>query len=474
MTKKFFVTTPIYYVNDVPHIGHAYTTLAADILARYYREKLGKENVFFLTGTDEHGQKVAQAAKEKGVSPEEFVDSVAPRFEDAWQLLNINYDYFIRTTNPKHEKIVSSLLQKIYDNGYIYKGTYKGLYCVGCEKFLTETELVNGRCPLHPNKEPVKQEEENYFLKLSELSKKVLEKIEKGEYEILPTERKNEVVGRLRGGVEDISISRAGVSWGIPVPWDKSQTIYVWVDALINYYSATQFVEGKKKLWPADLHLIGKDILWFHTVIWQALLIAAGIDIPKKIFAHGFFTIDGQKMSKSLGNVISPKQLVDRYGVDGARYLLISAYPFGSDGDISLERFDERYNAALANGLGNTISRVAKLAEKSGIEFEKTESSEEISRPAQKEALENLRFDAVLQNIWNVDLFPIDSHIDQHSPWTIKDKNKLKLILQEEVNDLRELAAKIEPFLPETADKIEKQFKGPKIKSGKPLFPRLK
>lgn len=471
--NKYYVTTPIYYVNDVPHIGHAYTTLAADVLGRYYREKIGNENVFFLTGTDEHGQKVAQAAKENGVSPKEYADSVAPRFKEAWKLLNIQYDYFIRTTDPSHEKIVSELLQKIYDNGLIYKNTYKGLYCIGCEKFLTETELVKSRCPLHPNKEPVREEEENYFLKLGELSKKVLDKIENKEYEILPVERRNEVIGRLKQKVEDISISRAGVSWGIPVPWDKSQTIYVWVDALINYYSATQFVEGKEKFWPADIHLVGKDILWFHAVIWQALLIAAGVDLPKAIFAHGFFTLDGQKMSKSLGNVISPKQLVDRYGVDGARYLLIAAYPFGSDGDISLERFDKRYNADLANGLGNLVSRVAKLCENSDFEFLKPEKHSLIPTSELSKHIEEFQFDEAIRLISTEIITHLDITIQEKKPWNLKG-GELEKILKWLVEEIRGIANEIRPFLPETAETIEKQFKGPKIKSQEPLFPRLK
>lgn len=466
---RYYLTTPIYYVNDVPHIGHAYTTLAADILARYFREKLGSKNVFFLTGTDEHGQKIAQAAKENGASPKEYADSVAPRFKEAWKLLNIDYDYFIRTTDPNHEKVVSELLQKMYSNGFIYKGTYKGLYCIGCEKFLTETELIDGKCPLHPNKEPVRQEEENYFLKLGELSKKVLQKIENNEYQILPTERKNEVLGRLNQKVEDISISRAGVSWGIPVPWDKTQTIYVWVDALINYYSATRFVEDKERFWPANLHLVGKDILWFHAVIWQSLLLAAGIDLPKTIFAHGFFTVDGQKMSKSLGNVISPKQLVDKYGVDGARYLVISAYPFGDDGDISLQRFDTKYNADLADGLGNLISRVAKLCERVEIDVTHPEHLPE----EYPKSLETFDLYGALENI-RIQVISANQYIDKNEPWKITNEKKLGDVLEELVRRILSLADQLKPFLPETSEKIAKQFKGPKIKSQEPLFPRLK
>ena len=461
MAKKFSVTTPIYYVNDVPHIGHAYTTLAADVLTRYWREKIGKESVFFLTGTDEHGQKIAEAAKKENLSPKKYADLVAPRYQEAWKLLNIKPDYFIRTTNPKHEKIVQSLLQKIYKNGYIYKDTYKGLYCVGCEKFLTETDLIDGKCPLHSNKEPVYQEEENYFLKLGNLSKIILEKIKKGEYEIKPEKRKHEILSRLELGVEDVSISREGVSWGIPLPWDKKQTAYVWVDALINYYSATQFVAGKKKFWPIGLHLIGKDILWFHTVIWQALLFAAGLkELPKTIFAHGFFTINGQKMSKSLGNVFTPKQLVERYGVDGTRYLIISAYSFGEDGDISLERFDKKYNADLANGLGNLVARTVGLAGDLKLKTKNRKISPKVAKH-----VENYQFDKALSEIWQ-EIKRADVLINENKAWALKESQKEKII-----KELKEIISQVtidlKPFLPATTQKIENY-------SGKALFPRLK
>ncbi len=465
--QKFYVTTPIYYVNDVPHIGHAYTTLAADIITRYYKTRLGKDNVFFLTGTDEHGQKVAQAAEENKQTPKEYADSVAPRFQEAWKLLNIEYDYFIRTTDPRHEKVVTNLLSKIYKNGYIYKGVYEGLYCIGCEKFLTDSELVNGRCPLHPNKKPVYQKEENYFLKLRDLSKEVLQKIKNKEYKIKPEKRRHEVLSRLELGVEDISISRAGVPWGIPVPWDKSQTAYVWIDALINYFSATQFLKGKEKFWPADLHLVGKDILWFHTVIWQGLLIAAEIDLPKVIFAHGFFTIDGQKMSKSLGNVITPKQLADRYGVDGARFLVISAYPFGGAGDISFSRFDEKYNADLANGLGNLVARVAKMAEP--LTFPKKDYDISVNTGT---AVQLLYFEGALKEIWDK-IKEADIFINKRGVWNLKGKQK-EAALANLVDRIRQIAYDLKPFLPETAEKIEKQFKGQKISSEAPLFPHLK
>lgn len=470
MSDKFYLTTPIYYVNDVPHLGHLYTTLAGDVIARYQRLKIGSENVFFLTGTDEHGLKVSQSAAEKGISPKEYVDSIAPRFEEAWKLANVDYDYFIRTTDPKHEKVVSEVIQKIYDNGFVYEGTYEGLYCVGCESFKTETELINGKCPLHPNKEPIHQKEKNYFLKLKELSKNVLKKIEKNEYLILPEERRTEIISRLKQGVEDISISRSSVDWGIPIPWDKDQTVFVWVDALINYYSATRFIEGKENFWPANLHIVGKDILWFHAVVWEALLIAAEIELPRTIYAHGFFTIEGQKMSKSLGNVISPKQLVERYGVDGTRYLVLSAYAFGADGDVSISKFDEKYNADLANGIGNLVSRVAKLCENSGFEFDK-EKDLSYSEKSLTD-FDNFRFDMVLNDIWSDKISKLDQFINEHKVWEQKGDD-LKKSLSFLVQGIQTIAFNLKPFMPSTADAIEKHFSGGKIKSGKPLFPRI-
>lgn len=466
--NKFYITTPIYYVNDVPHIGHAYTTVAADVLARYFREKIREKNIFFLTGTDEHGAKVAQAAKEAGKTPKEFANSVAPRFQEAWKLLNIGYDHFIRTTDPKHEKIAQEILQKIYDKGYIYEGIYEGLYCEGCEKFLANEDLVNGKCPLHPNKEPVRQKEKNYFFKLSAFKDKLLEIFEKDEYWILPESRKNEVLGKLQGELQDVSISRAGVSWGIPVPWDKDQTIYVWVDALFNYYSATRFLDGKENFWPPDMHLIGKDILWFHTVIWAALLLAAGLELPKKVFAHGFFTINGQKMSKSLGNVISPHQLVEKYGPDGARYLLLSEFPFGDDGDFSFEKLTTRYNADLANGLGNLVARVAKVCESTDLAVAPSEN--QTFHPFVSQALDNFKFDLALQAI-REDIAGRNKQIDIHKPW--ENPREKHHILVDLAEGIRQIAYNLRPFLPQTAEKIEKQFAGPKIKTGAPLFPRL-
>lgn len=472
MANKFYITTPIYYINDIPHIGHAYTTVAADIISRYYKQKLGDENVMLLTGTDEHGAKTAAAAKEIGVEPKEFADSIVPKFESAWESLNINYSHFFRTTDPRHEKLVQEILQKIYDKGLIYEGIYEGLYCVGCEKFLTESDLVDGKCPLHPNKTPVHQKEKNYFFKLSSFEKDLISIFENDEVKILPKSKKNEILGKLKEGLNDIAISREEVSWGIPIPWDEKQTVYVWVEALFNYYTATRFL-NKESFWPADVHFIGKDILWFHTVIWCALLKAAEIELPKSVFAHGFFTINGTKMSKSLGNSIFPEDLIEKFGVDATRYLLVSQFPFGQDGDFSIDKLTESYNANLANGLGNLIARVAKLSENSDLEFETIDDLNEIYKSEQEKLIEEYGFDLVLQDIWTNDVSAIDKHVDQNQPWTIKDKDKLKEVLQEEINLIRRLAPKLKPFMPEVSEKIENQFKRPKIKSEAPLFPRI-
>jgi len=470
MDKKFYVTTPIYYVNDIPHIGHTCTTVVADILARYH--KLLGEEVFFLTGTDEHGAKVAEAAAKEGLTPQEFTDRVSKTFSDIWPKLNIGNDYFIRTTNPGHEKIVQDLLEIIYKKGDIYKAKYEGYYCIGCEKFVTETDLVNNRCPYHPNKEVVKQSEDNYFFRLSKyvpiLIRAIEDKNDPHHYEILPEGKKSEVLARLKTGVNDTSISRAEVSWGIPVPWDKSQTIYVWIDALINYYSALK-INHQESFWPADIHLLGKEILWFHAVIWEALLISAGIPLPKKVFAHGFYTIDGQKMSKSLGNVISPKELLEKFGVDGARYLISTSFPALEDSDIGWNKFTEKYNADLANGLGNLVARIAKLCEKANTPFS-SKSSLHFTKKVE-EGIKDVRLDKALDSIWS-SINDENKRINQERPWELEGE-KLENFLIKSAQTIRQIAFDLQPFLPQTAEKILEQFKGPKIKSAPPLFPRI-
>ena len=476
MSNKFYITTPIYYVNDVPHIGHTCTTITADIIARYHK-LLGQE-VFFLTGTDEHGAKVAQASQKAGVSPQEFCDKVSKNFSNAWEKLNIKYDYFIRTTNPEHEKIVQEIIQKIYEKGDIYKGHYEGLYCVGCERFVTETELIEGCCPLHPKTELQKQSEENYFFRLSKYAPLLIEAVENSDnqnhYLISPKSKKEEVLSKLKAGVNDISISRANVSWGIPIPWDKSQTIYVWFDALLNYYSALK-INKKEAFWPADLHLIGKEILWFHTAIWEAMLLSAEISVPKEIFAHSFYMIDGQKMSKSLGNVISPNELVEKFGIDGTRYLIASSFPYDKDSDVSWEKFTQKYNSDLANGLGNLVARVAKLAENYNLEFESEFKETSLTKEV---AIKMEKFDVsgALEFI-KESIAGIDKYIDRERPWESESQAKKALseiIVQgQTVNTIREIAHVLQPFMPETAKEIIKRFSGTKVKSGPSLFPRI-
>lgn len=472
--QKFYITTPIYYVNDVPHIGHTCTTVAADIIARYH--KLKGEKVFFLTGTDEHGTKVAEEAQKTGLSPKDFCDQVSQNFQGTWSKLNIEYDYFIRTTNPNHKKIVQEFIEKIYQNGDIYKGKYEGLYCVGCEKFVTETDLINGKCPLHPNKEIQKQSEENYFFKLSKYVPILIEAIEdkndKNHYQVSPQAKKEEVLSKLKKGVPDLSISRANVPWGIPIPWDKNQTIYVWFDALLNYYTTLK-ITNKEDFWPADIHLIGKEILWFHAVIWEAMLLSTSISLPKEVFAHSFYMIDGQKMSKSLGNVISPQELIDKFGVDGTRYLIASSFPYEKDSDVGWERFVEKYNADLANGLGNLISRVSKLCENKNY-FPKISSRTVIPYLLENSNyynhMEKLELNLVLEEIWR-EIKNMDLLISTKRPWEKSDE-EAKITLNDAIRNILNIGYALEPFLPETAKKIEKIFRGGE-KLEAPLFPRV-
>ena len=369
MSRPFYVTTPIYYVNDSPHIGHAYTTIAAEFLTRFHR--LAGREAFFLTGTDEHGSKVADAAQAAGLTEIEFCDRTVETFKTAWRNLRIANDYFIRTTSPRHEKAVVKILDamrraKTADGrDVVYSGTYEGLYCTGCEKFLTEKELVDDLCPDHLKK-PERVTERNYFFRLSAFLPQLKELIESEKLLILPEERRREVLGLIKQDLPDFSLSRERVKWGIRLPFDPSQVAYVWVDALSNYISAIGYGDDPQtfdRWWNRAevVHLMAKDILKFHCLYWPAMLLAAGVKLPDVIFLHGFFTVDGQKMSKSLGNKIDPNEMVARFGPDATRYLLLTQYPFGIDGDIQASRFVTQYNADLANDLGNLVSRVAKL-----------------------------------------------------------------------------------------------------------------
>jgi len=467
--KNFFITTPIYYINDVPHIGHTCTTVVADIMARTHRQL--NENVFFLTGTDEHGQKVTESAIEQNLSPAEYCDKISPRFEEAWKNLNISYDYFIRTTNKEHEKIVQELLQKIYDKGDVYKSKYEGWYCVGCEKFVTDTDLVDNHCPLHPAEKTVWKSEENWFFKLSKYIPKIIELIENPVTNyIFPEGKKSEILAKLKAGVRDISLSRENVEWGIATPWDKTQTVYVWFDALINYYSATQFVKNKKEFWPANIHLLGKEILWFHTVIWQAMLLSAGIELPKKTYTHSFYMIDGQKMSKSLGNVISPQQLIDLFGVDGTRYLIARSFTTENDSDVGIDRFKEKYNADLANNLGNLVSRVTKLAEGN----KSPDNSSQILDNKYVELIDNCRFDEAIGFVFEKYIDSSNSKLNEVAPWKLeKDDHKRIEVLNYCINNLQLTALHLKSVMPQVTQKIENCLENNVKLLDSPLFPRI-
>lgn len=478
--KKFFITTPIYYINDIPHIGHTCTTVAADIVARTH--KIIGDEVFFLTGTDEHGQKVAESAAKENLKPIDYCDKISPRFEEAWKNLKIDFDFFIRTTDKRHEKVVQDLLQLIYDNGDAYKDKYEGWYCVGCEKFLTETEMVDGHCPLHPIEKTVKKSEENWFFRLSKYVPKLIELIEndKTNY-ISPIGKKSEILAKLKAGVRDISLSRENVEWGISVPWDKKQTVYVWFDALINYYSATQFLEAKEDFWPANVHLIGKEILWFHTVIWQAMLLSAGFEVdklPKQVYIHSFYMVDGQKMSKSLGNVISPQQLIDLFGVDGTRYLIARSFPTENDSDVGIERFKEKYNADLANNLGNLVSRVAKLAE--GLELPTASQSWQAGKTEslyQKyvELIDNFRFDEAIGLVFAKYIDSSNTKLNEVAPWKLENNDPKRIeVLDYCIKNILYASLHLKSIMPEVVQKIENCFENKVKILDAPLFPRIK
>jgi len=472
MTKKFYITTAIPYVNAEPHIGFGLEIVQTDAIARYHR-LLGKD-VYFLTGSDDNALKNVQAAKKKGVPVAKFVRVNSDRFYQLKNALNLSFDDFIRTTEKRHIEGAQALW-KACKKQDIYKKKYKGLYCVGCEVFLTEKDLVDGKCPEHKTK-PEVVEEENYFFRLSKYQDWLEDLISKDKLKIIPKTRKNEVLAFIRRGLEDFSISRTkerAHGWGVPVPGNPKQIIYVWFDALANYITALDWQnKGKlyQKYWPADVHVIGKGITRFHAIYWPAMLKSADIPLPKSEFVHGYITVEGEKISKSLGNVIDPFELVKKYGIDPIRYYLLREIPARSDGDFSIQRFEEVYNADLANGLGNLVARVAKLCEKSGFQFSK--SKVEFTEGYKKD-FKKFQFDEILKIIW-IEIRSLDRYLDKETPWKVEDKKKLKIILQKVVDRIRQINYELQPFLPETAEKIEKQFKGPKIKSEKPLFPRLR
>ena len=463
MAETFYITTPIYYPNDVPHIGHAYTTIAADIITRW--NKLQGKEVFFLTGTDDHGKKIADAAKKAGKTPKQFTDDLIPEFKIAWEKLDINYDRFIRTTDPDHEKVVQQVLQKCFDNGDIYKGEYEGLYCTGCEAYFTEKDLEDGCCPIH--KKPIeKLKEETYFFKLSKYQNKLLDLYKNSNF-LAPKHRKQEIINRVKEGLHDISISRASFDWGVPLPFDKSHVAYVWFDALFNYYSATQ-EKGKESFWPADLHIVGKDINWFHTVYWPAFLMSAEIKLPKQVYSHGWWTFNKEKISKSRGKIVSIDELIEIAGLDSARYFLFREASFGEDGDFSKESLIERHNNELANKLGNLISRTSALAEKYGITKTDNILLEKLKLKEIEKHFQEYRIDKALNEIFTF-IDHCNEFIQSQKPWETKDKK----VLYQLVESIKEIAKLLSPFIPKSAEKIQQVFKTDKIKKAPVLFKKI-
>jgi methionyl-tRNA synthetase len=490
--KNFFITTPVYYVNDKPHIGHAYTSVAADVLAR--ARKLQGDEVFFLMGTDEHGLKIQKKAEEAGKKPQTYADEIASEFKNLWDKLDIKYDAFIRTTDENHKTAVQKVLQTLFDKGAIYRGFYEGLYCVGCEQFKSENELVNGRCPDHDTDcEVVK--EESYLLKMTDLQDELVGKIEKDEFIIRPEKYKKEILSFLtKEKLKDVSISRKNVKWGIPLPFDAEHTTYVWFDAFLSYLTGLDW-DGEanffqspafplreqshrnsskpdfSKFWPADVQLIGKDILRVHATIWPVMLMHLGIEFPKILFTHGHLLSGGRKMSKTIGNVIGIDEMLEKFGVDGTRYLLMSAGTFGEDVDVMMERLTEKYNADLANGIGNLVSRVLKLSSISNIQIP---ISNKIPNPNDKVSnfIKNLEFEKALDNIWKI-VREDDKFVEENKPWELAKNNpdKFKEVMQKLVSDLYLISELLIPFMPETAEKIKKTLE---TKKAEILFPRIK
>jgi methionyl-tRNA synthetase len=474
--SKFYVTTSIPYVNAAPHIGFALEAIQADVLARYRRLK-GK-NVFFLTGTDEHGVKIVRAAEAAGKPPKDFVDGVTEEFKALKKALNLSWDDFIRTSDQKrHWPGAQKLWLKLYNEGKLYKKKYCGLYCIGHEAFITEKDLVNGKCRDH-KKEPEIVEEENWFFKLSDYTNDIKLKIKSGELRIIPESRKNEILSLINEGLEDISFSRPkkDLSWGIPVPNDPEHTMYVWCDALSNYITALGYTDNSKKFkeyWPADVHVIGKDILRFHAAIWPGMLLAARLPLPKTIFVHGFITAGGEKMSKTIGNVVDPFEVVKKYGTDVLRYYLLREIPPTDDGDFTYKKFEERYNADLAKGIGNLVARVLTLVKKNNIKAVKNKNFDAAIKRTEKQIekfINEFRFNDALVAIWQL-IASGNKYIDGAKPWTLKPGSKeFKEIIGSLLFLISGISKLLSPFLPETSEKISKQIKNRK---GTILFPHL-
>ncbi len=475
MKNKYYITTAIAYTSGKPHIGNTYEIVLADAIARYHR--LLGEDVYFQTGTDEHGIKIQEKAEAKGISPQAFVDDVATEIQRIWDLMNTSYDRFVRTTNPKHEEVVQKIFKKLYDQGDIYKGEYEGMYCTPCESFFTESQLVDGKCP-DCGREVKQAKEEAYFFRLSKYQKRLEEYIESHPHFIEPEARKNEMINNfLKPGLQDLCVSRTTFTWGVPVSFDTKHVVYVWIDALTNYitflgYDPDGSGEQFNKYWPCDLHLIGKDILRFHTLYWPILLMALDLPLPKQIFGHPWLLMSSDKMSKSKGNVLYADELVDLFGVDAVRYYLLHEIPFASDGNITIDLVIERTNADLANVLGNLVQRTISMASKY---FDKTihkrEEFEEIDTPFLEKIgnlnekvnkkMECLAVSDAITEIFDV-LRASNKYIDETTPWILaKDEEKrdrLESVLYHLLESIRVCAVFLEPFLPETSKEILRQL----------------
>ncbi|MGI8556985.1 MAG: class I tRNA ligase family protein [Solirubrobacteraceae bacterium] len=497
MSKTFYVTTPIYYVNAAPHLGHAYTSIAADILARHMRAR-GKD-VFFLTGTDEHGEPVAQAAERLGVTPQELADENSQRFRDLTQTLEISNDYFIRTSDPAHGRLVQEILQRVHDAGHVYKGIYEGWYCPRCADFKSEGEIAPGNtCPIH-RIELTREEEENWFFRLSSFQQRLERLFDEREDFVLPRHAYNEARAFLAQGLNDISLTRGKLTWGVTVPWDEDHVFYVWFDALLNYVTATRMAADRERFWPADFHVIGKDILKFHAIFWPALLLAAELELPRHLFVHGFLLSPNEgeleKMSKSRGNVVDPHQIVERYGADALRHYLFREVTFGRDGPVSVERFAQRYESELANDYGNLASRTLNMLGRyceqavPGVATDPTLRAEfDGLAPRVAELMDRAEISQALEEIWLL-VRRLNRYVEEHAPWRMareQDPN-LPTVLASLAEGLRVVTLQLAPYLPAAAERLldalgcagggdaafaARGWGGP-VKDLAPLFPKL-